>query len=167
MSQKALINTLAGIRFLEGVSREHLAQIAAVAEACDYDASDVVFREGEAADSVFWVASGRLSLELSPSTIDRKHLVDVGPGEMLGWSSLVERPRFAATAVAVEPTRVVRVGAARLRAICDEDPQFGYEFMRRAMLALAKRLSATWSQLSHMYVSHFLPLSAGVEECNP
>ena len=73
----------------------------------------------------------------------------------------------AATAVAVEPTRVVRVGAARLRAICDEDPQFGYEFMRRAMLALAKRLSATWSQLSHMYVSHFLPLSAGVEECNP
>jgi CRP-like cAMP-binding protein len=124
-----------------------------------------VFREGEVADSVYLVVSGKLSLELSPWTIDNKHLINVGPGEMLGWSSLAEQPRFAATVIACEPTRLVRVNAGRLRAICDEDPQFGYEFMRRAMLALAKRLSASWSQLSQMHVSHYLPLSPGGEEC--
>jgi CRP-like cAMP-binding protein len=160
MNQAALMETLAGIQFLRGVSQEHLKQIADAAELRDYSQSEVVFHEGEVADCVYLVVSGRLSLELSPSTIYRKHLVSVGPGELLGWSSLAEYPRFAATAVVVEPTRLVRIDGTRLRAICDADPQFGYEFMRRTMSALAKRLTATWSQLSHLYVSGYLPVTA-------
>jgi CRP-like cAMP-binding protein len=103
-------------------------------------------------------------LELSPSTIYRKYLITVGPGEMLGWSSLVEGARFAATAVVAEPARLVQIDAARLRAICDDDPQFGYEFIRRTMLALANRLTVTWNQLSQLYISQYLPTSAPREE---
>jgi CRP-like cAMP-binding protein len=77
---------------------------------------------------------------------------------MLGWSSFVEHPRFAASAVVVEPTRLVRIDGKRLRTICDEDPEFGYEFTRRTMLALAARLASTWTQLSHLYVSQYVPV---------
>ena len=35
--------------------------------------------------------------------------------------------------------------------LCDHDPQFGYELMRRTALALAKRLSATRMQLVNVY----------------
>jgi len=164
MNQAALLEVLAGIQFLRGVSREHLEQIASVAEVHDYGTSEIAFREGEVADSVYLVVSGKLSLELSPSTTDCKHLVSVGPGEMLGWSALVENPRFAATAVVIEPARLVRIDGNRLRAICDEDPQFGYEFTRRTMRALAKRLTSTWTELSRLHVSHYLPVTAPSDE---
>ncbi|MEX2306235.1 MAG: cyclic nucleotide-binding domain-containing protein [Pirellulales bacterium] len=164
MNKNELIKTLQENRFLHDIDPAHLAQIANIAQLCDFAPHDVVFREGQNADSVYLVVSGKLSLELSPSTIYRKHLVSVGPGEMLGWSSLVENPRFAATAVVVDPARLVRIDGQRLRAICDDDPRFGYEFMRRTMRALANRLTATWTQLSHLYVSHYLPVTASMDE---
>jgi CRP-like cAMP-binding protein len=164
MNQASLMETLSGIQFLHGASREGLERIASVAQIRDYGESEVVFREGEPADSVYLVVSGKLSLELSPSTIYRKYLVSVGPGEMLGWSSLVEHSRFAATAVVVAPARLVQIDGARLRTICDDDPHFGYDFLRRTMLALAKRLTVTWTQLSRLYISPNLPATAPVEE---
>jgi len=164
MKNNDLIKVLNDVFFLHDVDPVHLEQIASIAQICDFDAHEVVFREEQTAEDVYLVVSGKLALELSPSTVYRKHLVDVGPGEMLGWSSLVENPRFAATAIAIEPTRLVRVDGQRLRKICDDDPRFGYEFMRRTMRALAKRLTATWSQLSHVYVAQSLPMTVPVEE---
>ena len=164
MNVNNLIQTLRDIRFLQDIDAAHLKQIVDIAQICEFDADDVVFREGQAAESVYLVISGKLSLELSPATAYRKQLVSVGPGEMLGWSSLVGNPRFAATAIVVEPTRLIQIDGMRLRAICDEDPQFGYEFMRRTMRALAKRLSETWRQLSYVYLSHNVPVTASNDE---
>jgi CRP-like cAMP-binding protein len=164
MNKNSLIHTLQATRFLHDIDPAHLDQIAEIAQVCDFAAHDVVFCEGQIADSVYLVVSGELSLELSPYTVYRKHLVSVGPGEMLGWSSLVEHPRFAATAVVTEPVRLVRIDGRRLRAICDADPEFGYEFTRRTMQALAKRLTATWTQLSHLYVSHYVPVTTPCDE---
>ena len=164
MNKNDLIPTLQDICFLHDIDAAHLEQIADIAQICKFDADDVVFREGQAAESVYLVISGKLSLELSPATANRKQLVSVGPGEMLGWSSLVENPRFAATAIVVEPTRLVRIDGVRLRAICDEDSQFGYEFMCRTMRALAKRLTETWRQLSYVYLSHNVPVTASNDE---
>jgi CRP-like cAMP-binding protein len=164
MSQATTVDMLSDIHFLQGISREKLEQLAEVAQVREYGSSDVVFREGNVADRVYFVVSGKLSLELSPSTLYRKCLVSVGPGEMLGWSSLLEHSHFAATAVVVEPARLILIDGACLRTICQNDSQFGYEFMRRAMFALAKRLTATWAQLAHLYISPNLPLSASGDE---
>jgi CRP-like cAMP-binding protein len=164
MSQATMFDTLAGIRFLNDIPRKNLAQIAPFAEVREFRESETVFREGEAAECVYFVISGMLSLELSPSTIYRKCLVRVGPGEMLGWSSLVEDSRFVATAVVVEPARLVRISAAPLRKLCNDDPQFGCEFMRRTMLALAKRLTTTWTQLAKLYIAPNLPVTAGSDD---
>ena len=164
MSKDILTETLQELTFLHGIDRRHLERIASIAQICNFAAEDVVFREGQAAESIYLVVSGKLGLELTPASINRKQLVDVGPGEMLGWSSLVEHPTFAATAVVVEPARLVRIDGRQLRAICDEDPQFGYEFMRSTMRALAKRLLATWMQLSHLHVSQYMPVSAPLDE---
>ena len=164
MNKNILIQALQDTRFLREIDRPHLEQLAQFAQICDFDAGDIVFREGQVAKNVYLVVSGKLSLELLPSTLNRKHLVDVGPGEMLGWSSMVESSQFAASAVVVEPARLIELDGKELGAMCDEDPQFGYEFMRRTMRALAKRLKATWVQLSHVHVSQYLPVTAPIDE---
>jgi CRP-like cAMP-binding protein len=164
MNKHLLIETLRGIRFLQGTSPEHLEQLASVAEVCDFDVSDIVFHDGDLADSIYLVVFGQLVLEVCTPEWGCKQIVSVGTGEMLGWSSLSEHQRMVATARVTEKTRLVRIAVAKLVAICDEDPQFGYEFMHRSMLALAKRLTATWAQLSSVHLVHYLPTTASAGE---
>jgi CRP-like cAMP-binding protein len=83
---------------------------------------------------------------------------------MLGWSSLVNHQPFAATSITLESSQVIWIDGARLRAISKKDPQFGYEFMRRTVLVLANRLNTTWAQLSHLYLSHYLPVTTPSNE---
>jgi CRP/FNR family transcriptional regulator, cyclic AMP receptor protein len=159
-----LINTLQKIEFLKDIDPTFLKHIADISQLRNFDKDEVVFCEGQPADSVYFVVKGKLGLELSPSTIYRKQLISVEPGEMLGWSSLVESPKFAATAVVVEPSQLVQVDGRKLKAVCSDDPRFGYDFVSRTLRALAKRLIATWSQLSHLYVSQYVPVTVPDEE---
>ena len=159
-----VIKTLRGISFLHDIDPDHLQQIASIAEIRVYEANDILFHEGEPAEYVYLVVTGRIMLELCPATIYQKNLMSVGPGEMLGWSSFVEQRNYASTGVVVAPTQLVKIDGKQLRAICDRDPEFGYDFMHRIMRALAKRLTTTWSQLANIYVPNTLPTFAGVAE---
>ena len=76
--------------------------------------------------------------------------MEVGAGELIGWSPLVGRLRLSDTAHTVTATSAIAVNGERLLALCDEHPQFGYAFMRRATQVLAGRLSATRLQLLKM-----------------
>jgi CRP/FNR family transcriptional regulator, cyclic AMP receptor protein len=164
MSGNSIIKTLQRISFLHDIDPDHLQQIASIAEIRVYDTNDILFHEGEPAEHVYLVVSGRIVLELCPATIYRKNLMSVEPGEMLGWSSFVEQRNYASTGVVVSPTQLVKIDGKQLRAICDRDPEFGYDFMHRIMRALAKRLTTTWSQLANIYVPNTLPMHAGVAE---
>jgi CRP/FNR family transcriptional regulator, cyclic AMP receptor protein len=164
MKEKNLSKTLKQISFLHDVDPAHLEQIASIAEICEFDATDVLFHEGDPAEYVYFVVTGSLTLILCPSTIYQKNVMSVGPGEMLGWSAFVEHRNYASTGVIDMPTQLVRIEGKHLRAICDNDPQFGYDFMKRVMRGLAKRLTTTWSQLANIYVHQNLPTTASVGE---
>jgi CRP-like cAMP-binding protein len=164
MSDSSLIKKLQGIGFLHGIDPAHLQQIASVSEVCEYDSQDILFHEGEEAEYVYLVVSGKIMLELCPSTIYQKNLLSIGPGEMLGWSAFVEQCNYASTGIVVVPTQLIRIEGKRLRAICDNDPEFGYDFMHRIMRGLAKRLTTTWAQLANVYLPTNLPMTLGFEE---
>lgn len=164
MTENNVIETLQEISFLHDIDPNHLQQIATISEIHVYDSNDILFYEGQLAEYVYLVVSGKIVLELCPATIYQKTLMSVGPGEMLGWSSFVEQRNYASTGVVVAPTRLVKIDGKQLRAICDRDPEFGYDFMHRIMRTLAMRLTITWSQLANICVPNTLPTLAGVSE---
>ena len=164
MNDSSLFKKLQGISFLRGIDPAHLEQIASISEVCEYDAQEILFHEGEEAEYVYLVVTGKIMLELCPSTIYQKNLMSVGPGEMLGWSAFVEQCNYASTGIVVVPTQLIRIEGKRLRAICDNDLEFGYDFMHRIMRGLAKRLTTTWSQLANVYLPTNLPMKAGIDE---
>jgi CRP-like cAMP-binding protein len=161
MNTNDLAQTLHEIEFLRDIDPAHLQQLANIAQVCHFDAHDVVFREGEPADWAYLVVSGSVALQVSARNTGAMHIVDVGPGELLGWATLTCHPRFAATAIALQRTHMIQIDGRQLRTICESDPEFGYEFMRRTMLALAKRLRATWTQLAEVHFAQYAPISAG------
>jgi CRP-like cAMP-binding protein len=157
VDKETLIETLREIRFLHDMGPMHLAQIAGIARLRDFQEGDVVFRQGEAAQHVYLVVSGNISLEICAAGTGCKQILTLGPGELLGWSSMLEQLCYTAKARSLGPAQLVEINVAQLLAICDRDPQFGYALMRQAALALAKRLSATRMQLLDVY-STVLPV---------
>jgi len=151
MNNQTPLEALQGLRFLQGISREHLEEIARIAQLRDHPASEVVFREGDIAKQVYLVVSGLVSLEICAPSVGCKRILTAGPGEILAWSALLDDSRLTATARTIEVTRLVELDAAQLLSMCERNLEFGYEFMRRTLLGLAKRLSATRMQLLDVF----------------
>ncbi|MCA9102591.1 MAG: Crp/Fnr family transcriptional regulator [Pirellulales bacterium] len=151
MSDPQVLEQLQSMTLLEGVSKTHLAKLAAVAHIVDLDEGTTIFREGEAGTHVYIIISGRVALEICSSGVGCRRILTVDGGELLGWSPVLDHEKLTATARALSPVRAVKLAGADIRGLCEEYPRLGYEFMRCAALALGKRLSATRLQLLDVY----------------
>lgn len=151
MNMDQLIDTLREIRFLHDIGPMHLEQISKISRFKNFSAGNIVFRQGDIAQYVYLVASGNVSLEICAAGAGCKQILTLGPGELVGWSSVLEQSCYTARARALCPTRLVEINVAQLLTMCNHDPQFGYELIHRTALALAKRLSATRIQLLNVY----------------
>jgi len=154
MKKHKLMENLREVRFLHDVDEEHLEEIAEIAKLVSYDADELVFREGDPTDFVYFIVCGGVSLQMCSPGVGCKKILTLGPGEILGWSAILEQTHLTATARTINPTRLVQVHAGLLLTLCDHNPQFGHEMMQRTALALAKRLNAARIQLLDLYGGH-------------
>ncbi len=72
-------------------------------------AGDVLFREGERASCGYFVLTGSFLITGGP-TVTGAGPVVVGPGTLLGETALLREATRPATAVAQEPSTVLRIG---------------------------------------------------------
>jgi len=151
MSESSLIETLRGIAFLDGATEPDLQRIAGVAQLEQYPVGSTLFRDNESLDCIFLIVAGSVALEIPGPDQAVKRTYTVGPGELLGWSPLLSKLPMTATARPLTLTRVVALNAGKVLALCEQDPRFGYAFMRRTAQALARRLDATRAQLVDPY----------------
>jgi CRP-like cAMP-binding protein len=109
---------------------------------------------------MYLIASGKISLEICAAGTGCKQILTLGPGELLGWSSHLGQSRYTALARTPVRTRLVKINVLQLIQLCDLDPRFGYDLMRRTAVALAKRLNVTRIQLLNVYGDQ-LPVTQG------
>lgn len=163
MPNPELLEILRGIRFLHDIDDAHLRLLVPITEVKQVPAGSTLFREGQDHSQIYLVIDGSIALDVRVSGQETKRLQTVGPGELLGWSPVLGQVEMTATARVLRPSRIVAIDAAQLLAICEHDPKFGFEFMRRTARALSKRLAATRLQLLDVYSSE-LPSIASVAE---
>ena len=163
MSDPQVLNMLRQLHLLEGVSEEHLEELAAIAHCVDIPEGKTIFREGEAATTVYLIVSGRVALDIYAPGVGCKRILTVTEGELLGWSPLLDAEQLTATARTIVPTRTIAIAGEDIRALCQDHPRFGYDFMRCTALALGKRLSATRLQLLNLYGEDLPKSNAALE----
>lgn len=142
---------LEGLAFLQEFPPEYIARLAGIAADVSWRADESVYREGETSPFVYLIESGRVAIEMAVPGRGRLTVLTVGPGEVLGWSSLFHDSAKDAGARAVIETRAWALDAHRLRALCDADVQFGYAFTRRMLKEVSQRLKATRMQLLDIF----------------
>ena len=114
----------------QDIDRPHLMEVAALVEECSLQPDDKLLHEGEAARYIFVVVEGRGIAQLK---LDRGwvSLGLVGPGEVAGWSSLVDGQLYPASIKALTPMKVARIETNGLMLLMNLEPEIGYPVHRR------------------------------------
>jgi CRP/FNR family transcriptional regulator, cyclic AMP receptor protein len=149
------LETLEKIGFFEGFPPEYLKPLAAAARVMEVPANEVLFQEKQKSPNIYVVVEGKVALEIWVAGRGATQIQTVGSGKLLGWTPLLTQGPMTATARALEPSRLLAINAMQVLDACVQNPQFGKEFMRRTALALARRLSATRSQLLEAYGAEY------------
>ncbi len=139
--------------FFGGLDDGQLKALAMIADEGDYQTGATLFENDQPAGALYLLLTGSVELHYvvtdrtEPSLRREFYVSDINPGEIVGISALVEPYRFTAMARVVSPSRLLKLDAEALRALCDADPAMAAIFMRRIAKVAMERLHDTRVQL--------------------
>jgi CRP-like cAMP-binding protein len=110
-----------------------------------YQQGDFVFREGDPAGCFFVLLDGCVRIHTSEDG-HTVHIVNRS-GEAFGWSSLVNRPAFSASAQCTAPSTLLIFDRQHFGQIIDQEPADGVVFFKNLAQLLGHRLLQTYRRI--------------------
>jgi CRP/FNR family transcriptional regulator, cyclic AMP receptor protein len=92
-------------------------------------ADDVVFRQGDPADAVFYIETGKIQIAVVSDQGKEGVIALFGPGDFFGEGCLTAQPLRLASAIATTPSRTVRIEKGAMVRLLHEKPAFSEKFM--------------------------------------
>ena len=135
---------------LDGLGQLELAAIKHCAEVRALGAETVVFREGDVADSMFFLMAGRVNvlLPLRSRTGERsRRLATFGQGVAFGEMALLDEGRRSADIVCAEECTVAELSLVMLKRLDDEYPTIRPTIQSNLARLLSRRLRAANAQI--------------------
>ena len=136
------IALLARQPLLSLMERDALRLLAFAAESRILRAGDVLFRVGEPSDGAVLVISGAVALDSREDGQPAQEIV--GPGALIGETALCAAVARPVTAIAREPTQVMRLSRSVMRRVLAESPASA----EAIAAAVAQRLQGFVGQLT-------------------
>ena len=128
-----------------GMNRDFVKEVFDVTLKESFEEGDVLFSEGDVASHFYILLKGRVRLG-TRETGQVVHTVS-RPGEAFGWSSLVGRDIYSASARCLAPTKLIRIQRDEFQEILEKDPANGLVFLKRLAGALGERLISSYGAL--------------------
>jgi CRP-like cAMP-binding protein len=132
---------------LAGLPGDLAAHVTGCARNVAVKPGEFLLVEGEAAETLYLLRRGRVSLEARVPGHRPIVIETLGAGAGVGWSWLFPPYRWQFDAIAIEPVGAIAVDASCLRSKAEADPVFGYELMKRLATVMLSRLDATEARL--------------------
>lgn len=121
-----------------GMDKDFVKEAMDIATKENLEEGQVMFKEGDPAESFYILVKGRIKLTLGEKS--REVYVAYQPGEIIGWSSLIGRESLSATAQCLEPTIISKVNRQRFLDILGKYPADGATLFQRVAAMLGNRL---------------------------
>jgi CRP-like cAMP-binding protein len=136
-------------QFVQGLTGEQLECLAAHATEVEFEENEIILLDGQHSSSFYLLVSGSVAIELRAS----RYAVCVqalGPGQVFGWSALLDHQDTLFQVRAREHTAALRIEGPVLQRLCHEDPQLGTEILQRTLQVVAGRVKATERRFAEM-----------------
>lgn len=136
-------------RFVRGLAPQQIDSLVAHSMPVTFEENEVVLVDGQRSSAFYFLVSGSVAIELRSS----RYAVCVqalGPGDVFGWSALLDHQDTLFGVRARERTMALRIDGDSLKTICRTDPELGSEILRRTLHVVAGRVRATETRFAEM-----------------
>jgi len=140
--------------FFKGLNQRQFEVLATVAMEREFKAGDYILKEGEPANRFYLIMEGKVEL-LTETKNSRIPVQILGAGDDLGWSWLFPPYYFQRSAQALAPTRTIFFYGTRLRQLCEDDHDLGYEIMKRVAQVAIRGLNTTMQALDDAHMNNY------------
>jgi CRP-like cAMP-binding protein len=135
--------------FVKGLAEEQIASLAAVATRVSFAENQIILADREHSSAFYFVVSGSVAVELRASRF-ALCVQALGPGQVFGWSALLDHQDTLFQVRARENTEALRVSGDDLKSLCHRDTPLGAEFLQRTLQVVASRVRATEERFAEM-----------------
>jgi signal-transduction protein with cAMP-binding, CBS, and nucleotidyltransferase domain len=138
---------LIGHDLFELLRPDQVRAISETAEEISLFAGDTVFQRGEKADYLFAVLDGQVALRLTSKEGLSTLIDEVTRGAIFGSCICFQFESYSLTARCTEDSRLLKIRAATLKKLLDNDPVLGYEVQKLISRIYFKRYVDTAQKL--------------------
>ncbi len=130
---------------LLGTSMDFVKKIMDISRMIPHDKGDILFHENDEARYFYILLNGRVKLSVGEGG---QVVYDVAQnGEVFGWSALIGRDVYSASAECVEQTKLLVTDRQKLGKVLEEDPANGIIFFKQLAATLGNRLIETYKMI--------------------
>ena len=128
------------------MNKSFVKKIMDVSATESYEQGDLLFQQGDPANQFYILLRGRIKLTLV-GNMQSVYIVSHG-GEAFGWSSLIDRETYTASAECMTAVKLLRFDREKVLKIIEDDPANGLVFFKRLAGILGNRLLHSYNLLS-------------------
>ena len=130
-----IVTALRSMEFFHDMDPKHLRKLAAIAGKVTYEKGDIVYQEGDLDKGMYLVQEGEVVIEMKSPTREYEYaaVLNIGKGQLFGWSSLFPGQRKRARARALRNIQAFLIDGERLNYLFETDHEFscgGLTFFR-------------------------------------
>ncbi|MCS6784979.1 MAG: cyclic nucleotide-binding domain-containing protein [Candidatus Caldarchaeum sp.] len=151
MSHVELVTLLKDHPFTKGFPEEKVNALASIASLSRFTAGQKIFEENDVHRKLYLIVYGMVALYFYVPGRGEFRFETLGPGEVLGWSSLVPPYRKTAGATVVENTLAISFDSEKILRMIEEDKSFGCEIYKKIVEIVGDRLKAARLRLLDVY----------------
>jgi CRP-like cAMP-binding protein len=144
---------LAAHPFFQGLSSEHIKEIAQCGARVSYNAGQFLCRTDAEAMTFFLIYQGRVAVEIFSARRGPVVIQTLNHGDVLGWLWFDKPYHWHLDARALDLTRAIALDVKCLMQRCEANRDLGYELMKRYAHSLAVSFRISKLQMMDMYQS--------------
>jgi CRP-like cAMP-binding protein len=138
-----------------GMNKIFVKNVMKTAEKESHPKGHFLFYEGDAANYFYILIKGRIKLTIGEIG-QMVHTVDHA-GEAFGWSSLIDRDVYSASAECMEDSILQKFDRRTLQKIIEEDATNGIIFFKRLAGTIGYRLLCSYRMISSSSIADISP----------
>ena len=135
--------------FVAGLTEAQIDSLSSLASEVAFAENEVILKEAQRSSAFYLVLSGSVAVELRTP-----HYVvcveALGPGQVFGWSALLDHQDTLFQVRARERTITLRLDGTALKSKCKTEPELGTEILQRTLQVVAGRVKATEIRFAEM-----------------
>ena len=132
--------------FFWGTSPIFVNEVMKISKKESWEKGYFLFHEGNPADRFYILLKGRIRLSIGEA--GQVVYIVSRAGEAFGWSSLIGRNSYSASAECLEPVKLITFDKEKFQKILKEDPANGLLFFQGLAATIGNRLLQTYKMIS-------------------